>query len=848
MKVKVVMLDGGGNTVEKYFFHNFASLFQFYYYGCNKSYFKESLFLKKKTTIDIYRIMKSKNSLFSFAKAKGNLVAVALAAVLMAANTTVALAQNKAAASNGTENTIGGVDNLYGIDPSSANCTSNGTAETDGDKIVCLYNVGAKKFLSVGGKWGTQASLDGSPYSIYMIWNNGSQTYFLQNKVTGSSAGSYIGIFRDKDGVNGVFVDRKENCAIRFEKAKDYSETNKVYLVKIHAASSPFTQLGYLTAYPNDENKLCDYATSLATEGTPEYKNQEWKVITKKEYYLLFNTAPAYMKSPVDASFLITCPDFRINDTDAAKWLIGGENLPDDVKSHVYFGDKKMYKTYNIIGNTKDESWTGRTEPHQQKYGQYFYCYTKGLRGFNICQDVKVHKGGWYLLRCNGFSTANSSENIATNKKPLANLFITVLGADNKPIEEIYSAATLDGISQADAETLGNTYEGAGIGRAFFEGKYENQVQICLDKALNGKEITNDNPVTLRIGFYVDSTTESEADANELTAVDDFKLLYAGPRRNPELILDEESTDLRYLTEAADEYKNSVLHLNRKLNDNMWNSLILPVDLTWGQMKRTFGDAVKVAKLTALTENSVQFVTVEPKNDDDVMVTAFEPYIVFPPYTQVKSAAYTVDRFYTSKGEDNSEWLGTDYSHSNSENNRLTKTISADHYDITMVSLDREKLLQHVNTDTWESKIKFSATGGGHGTMVCKGTMAKTYDNGKIIEGRDDLNGDYFMYKGKLIQVPHNENGKQYSYGLKAFRCWFELDNSSAKSISLLINGVEDSATGIADIHGNTDRTSYKRGIDGVFNMNGQMVRRGCSLEGLPKGLYVVNGKKIIIK
>ena len=794
--------------------------------------------------------MKSKSYLLSFAKAKGSIAAVALAAVLMAANATVASAQNKATASNGTENTIGGVDKLYGIDPSSANCTNKGLAETDGDKIVCLYNVGAKKFLSVGGKWGTHASLDGSPYPIYMIWNDGSKTYFLQNKVTGSSAGSYMGIFKDKDGVNGVFMDRKENCAIRFEKAKDYSDKNKVYLVKINEVTSPFKQLGYLTAYPNDENKLCNYETSLAAEGTTEYKNQEWKVITKNEYYLLFNTAPAYMKSPVDASFLITCPDFRVNDTDAAKWLIGGENLPDDVKSHVYFGDKKMYKTYNIIGNTKDNAWTGRTEPHHQKYGQYFYCYTKGLRGFNIYQDVKVHKGGWYLLRCNGFSTANSSENIATNGKPLANLFITVFGADGNPIKEIYSAATLDGISQADAETLGNTDEGAGIGRAFFEGKYENQVQVCLDKAPNGKEITSDNPVTLRIGFYIDSTDKSEVDANELTAVDEFKLLYAGPRRNPELILDEESTDLRYLTEAADEYKNTVLHLNRKLNDNMWNSLILPVDLTWGQMKRTFGDAVKVAKLAALTENSVQFVTVEPKNDDDVMVTAFEPYIVFPPYTQVKSAPYTVDRFYTSKGEDNSEWLGTNYEKSTDEKNRLTKTIHADHYDITMVSLDREKLTRYVNTTNWESTTIVSATSGG---MDCKGTMAKTYDNGNIISGRDDLNGDYFMYKGKLIQVPSGnmDDGKPYSYGLKAFRCWFELtDKTSAegKPVSLFIDGVADSTTGIDDIHGNTDCTSYKRGIEGVFNMNGQMVRRGCSLEGLPKGLYVVNGKKIVIR
>lgn len=766
-----------------------------------------------------------------------------------------ASAQNKATENNGTENTIGGVDNLYGIDPSSTYCT-NGTNETNGDKIVCLYNVGAKKFLSIGGKWGTHASLNVSPYSIYMRWNSGSSTYFLQNKVEGSGTGQYMGIFKDKDGVNGVFMDRKENCAITFEPAEGYSETNKVYLVKINSFN-PSKQLGYLTAYPNDENKFCNYETNLAAKNTPEYKNQEWKVITKNEYYLLFNTNPAYMKSPVDASFLITCPDFRIHDAGAAKWIIKSEDKSADVNSHVRFGDETMYKTYDKVSNSKDDGFTGRTEAHQQKYGKYFYCYTKGLRGFTFYQDVKVHKGGWYLLRCNGFSTANSSENITTNGKPLANLFITVLGADGKPNEKIYSAATLDGISQGDAYQLakthnGKAYEGAGIGHAFFEGEYENQVQICLDKAPNGEKISDKNPVTLRIGFYVDPTDKSEVDANELTAVDNFKLLYAGPRRNPELILDEESTDLRYLTMATDEYKNSVLHLNRKLNDNMWNSLILPVDLTWGQMKRTFGDAVKVAKLAALTENSVQFVTVEPKNDDDVMVTAFEPYIVFPPYTQVKSTAYTVDRFYTSEGEDNSEWLGTNYEKSKDEKNRLTKTIDADHYDITMVSLNREKLNEYVNTTNWESKTTFSATGGNHGTMTCKGTMAKTYDNGKIIPGRDDLNGDFFMYKGKLIQVPHGEkeDHERYQYGLKAFRCWFELTGNTKpeNTLSLMIDGVEDSATSIDDIHGSSNSTSYKRGIDGVFNMNGQMVRRDNSLEGLPKGMYVVNGKKVIIK
>lgn len=262
-----------------------------------------------------------------------------------------ASAQETSSTNNGSRSTLTGVDDLTGVDPSSDYCTSN-TEETDGNKIVYLYNVGAKKFLTIGGKWGTHASLDVTPHSIFMIWNGGSKTYFLKNKVEGSGTGPYMGIFKDKDGVNGVFMDRKENCAIRFEKAKGYSEKNKVYLVKINTLP-PINPLGYLTAYPNDEDKLCDYATNLATEDTQKYENQKWKIITKKEYYELFNTAPANMKSVVDASFLITCPDFRIHDAGAAKWIIKSEDQSANVNSHVLFGDETMYKTYDKVSNQK---------------------------------------------------------------------------------------------------------------------------------------------------------------------------------------------------------------------------------------------------------------------------------------------------------------------------------------------------------------------------------------------------------------------------------------------------------------------------------------------------------------
>lgn len=785
--------------------------------------------------------MKEKKTLFSFAIARGSKKFLATAALTLLASINAAFAQGAVGVTeNQTESDgqVNGIDEIVGIDPSDDICTTKGLNETDNNKTFCFYNVGAKKFLSVGGYWGTHASLNVSPHALFFKKSTTSGAYYLENKLSGSGTGTYVGV------QGGIYMDRGATN-IRFEKSTNYTDKNKTYIIKVN-------NTGYLTAYPDNENMYCNYEANQYNTTDSKYKNQEWKIISKAEYYQLFNASPANMKAVVDATFLLKAPDFRVNNTEAAEWKIGRQANNADFKNKLRFGDETMYKDYTNVSTT---TWTtGYNGNHQNSYGKYFYCYTRGQRNFYVYQDIKVHKAGWYLLRCNGFSTSNSMENIKANGKPLAYLFSVVIGTDGKPITSTSTASTLNVISQTEADELAKQSAGAGIGVAFFEGKYENQVHMCIDKTPDGKEISNDNPVTLRLGFYVDPTQNgaSEAADNEITAVDNFKLLYAGPRRNPELVLDEESTDLRYLSEANDIYKNSVLHLNRKLNDNMWNSLILPVDLTFGQMKRTFGDAVKVAKLNSLTNSTIQFVTVEPKQDDEVMVEAFVPYIIYPPVVNTISPSYTVEKFYTSEGEDNSEWLGTNYEKSTDDNNRLTKTIPANHYDIVMVSFDRDKLKEYVDTKTWISNTIVEGEDAQR-KLTCKGTMAKTYDDNGIISGRDDLNGHFFMYKGKLIQVPegNNEKDERYSYGLKAFRCWFELNDKNESGnngkMSLLIDGIEDSATSISDIHTDTNRSQYKRGIEGVFNMNGQIVRKGLSTDGLPKGMYIVNGKKVII-
>lgn len=788
-----------------------------------------------------------------------------LFAALMAlmTNTTKTFAEN----SSTKYGVVNNIDDLVGIDPSRAYLSLTGYKKPSDDKLLFIYNVGTKRFLSPGGKWGTQASLDNTAYALWLNEPSSNAGCFnIADNMGGNGDRNYLGNGSKPGDTEDLFMDCKRHNFV-FEQAPDYTDKSKVYYLKMtHDDGNNY----YVQANPDDNP---DYHTLNKTKLTKDdagYKYQEWKIITKKEYYELVNANPANMEDVIDFSFVMKAPDFRVNNTEASNWNATAQS------DKIFFGDNKQYRIFDKRGATNGSSdWDGTYVPdHQKDYGKLFYSYARGAKNFEFYQDIQVHKAGWYLLRCNGFTTQVNSEG-----KVSARLMIAVVKADGSIDKtKVYSAATLNKQSVADASKLmADDASGTGAGRAFFNGKYENQVQVCLDekdlKAMGIDKIDNDHPVTLRIGYYVDNDCELKDD--DVTCVDNFKLLYAGPRRNPELILDEDQPSLVYLSNAKDVYKNSVLHLKRTFTEGQWNSLILPVDLKFGQMKRTFGDDVKVAKLKSLKDNVVIFRTVEPEQDSDVMVKAFEPYIIKPTsLTEDLGLPYTAEKFYTKLDEttgeiSNAQWLGADgKSVSTKEDNRFELTIPAGHYDITMVTLNRDSLIKHLNFSeeyktyydegkydlidwdnkvSWMSQTSFS-TGAKEGDLTCYGTLAKTYDEDKgvILPGRDNLSGDYIMRDGKIVQVPQKQQ-----YGLKGFRCWFEVKGSHpiAAAPRLEIDGIIDDATSIDDLNSQPSQfTSRHKGISGVFNLDGQKVRDGESTQDLPKGIYIVNGRKVVVR
>lgn len=792
-------------------------------------------------------------------------------------NTTKTFAQTFGTTYEAADN----MDKLVGIDPSDA-CVAGSydSAEpTDPSKQLCLYNIGTKRFLSVGGYFGTHAALDNTPHGLWFESVDNAADYndnrfWINNRVAGSGSGTHLGcesssssghLYMDRsngndgiDGLNGQDNKRNGATTFRFEKAPDYTETNKVYYLIMNRYVKNAWYTFYVDAFPGNEALDCNINGTKKTKTDAGYKTQEWKIITRKEYYKLTLLNPANMVDVIDFSFLIKAPNFRVNDTDASTWKATNNGA-----NNIYFGDNSMYKTYSQVGTT---SWTKFDGTHQKDYGKLFYSYARKAKNFEFYQDITVHKAGWYLLRCNGFTTQVNKDG-----KVSARLMMAVVTNNTINKTAGYSAATLNNLSrEAASKLMAADATGQGAGRAFYNGKYENQVQVCLEEKTLGK-IDNDHPVTLRIGYYVDS--DCELKDGDVTCVDNFKLLYAGPRRNPELILDEDQTSLVYLSNAKDVYKNSVLHLKRTFTEKKWNSLILPVDLKFGQMKRTFGDDVKVAKLTSLKNNVVIFRTVEPKQDDEVMVKAFEPYIIKPTsLTEDMGLAYTAEKFYTrlmdgsTSETNNAYWLGKDgKSESHDPNDRFELRIPNNHYDIFMVTLNRDSLIKHLNFSeeyktyydkgeynkidwdkvSWISQTSFS-TGAKENDLTCYGTLTKTYDENGILSGRDDLSGDYIMREGKIVQVP-----KDKQYGLKGFRCWFEVKGSHpiAAAPRLEIDGIIDDATSIDDLNSQPSQfTSRHKGISGVFNLDGQKVRDGESTQDLPKGIYIVNGRKVVVR
>lgn len=104
----------------------------------------------------------------------------------------------------------------------------------------------------------------------------------------------------------------------------------------------------------------------------------------------------------------------------------------------------------------------------------------------------------------------------------------------------------------------------------------------------------------------------------------------------------------------------------------------------------------------------------------------------------------------------------------------------------------------------------------------------------------------YFGTDGKLYRYDVGESTADLA--VQGTRTWLRPKNpSAARELSFFFEGYDDDdVTGIIEIVNNSN-ISNKQGVSAIYNLSGQKVSDG-SLDGLSKGVYIVNGKKRVIK
>lgn len=796
----------------------------------------------------------------------------------------------KAQDSNGSASAFDGLENLVGISKadmmSKAEKGTLGEFPKDMSQIFFLYNVKTGLLLNVGGYWGTHVSLQeyGMPLWVYKDtdgWIHFQQDIDKQGASSGEGCSLEYFYKASNTGAaavnNGVFVDRdiyaSKSSSTVIQRgwtiepiSGDAKETFRIYTYRRNEdgySKNTTYKRYYLSAASSvvDVDKNC--GAFLETD-KPNYSDDgsKWRIFSYEQLYNLQKNSIGF-KSSLDLSFKLECPGFNRDNGALEKW-----------KTAVYkqgaigsfrFGLEKRYKTdpshglNDYKGSVTSYTFNGTTyyniNDYQTHLGKYYCADIKHTRGA-VYQVVHVAHGGSYVIECKAYSNTNKAKLFAVllndPKEGTTNYKEIVEGSLRETV--VMQTANMSQTEQTNLHISEQNMDYAG--KEFYGShKYFNSVLVQVPEG--GGNIC--------FGVRVGSVAENEnvAEDGEWTVFDDFRLLYAGSTTSRDLILDEDKDNLNYLLDCTETYDDVVLHLNKKSfnkNINKWNTIVLPVDLNKDQFTQAFGANARLAELTTLTRNQIQFKTVEiaKKGNNDVVLAAYVPYIIYPTkdLANERTPAYTAILHKTGTGTEGGEHK---------------VTIAENHIDIPNVSLkknDKNKNdLFGLIKDTWSLNLEHVKVADKteaseivtDGTLAAYGTFARTYGskiadtetrftidkNNLIIAGRDNLQNSYFFHEGKMVYAGKNVRG------LRGFSVWFKQYNPTPGTASskFILDGI-DYTTDVERIMATEDSSiDSKFAKLGVFNLNGQLVRSGSTdVSGLPSGIYIVNGKKVFVK
>lgn len=278
-----------------------------------------------------------------------------------------------------------------------------------------------------------------------------------------------------------------------------------------------------------------------------------------------------------------------------------------------------------------------------------------------------------------------------------------------------------------------------------------------------------------------------------------------------DIVFDE---DVHISDKSGKRYKqNLTMYFKRTFVPGKWNSVILPVNLTKAQFEEAFGATAKLSEASEVYQDNQNLVIgfkpveerfVEGKN---IYLQAHKPYIIW------------VDEA-TVRDHQNKTWTTNDVG-----------SITGEIYMVDKTQVDGVSYTYNEATAIKPVSETFAIGEGIDASWGLTGLQFQaSYDPAQSL-----VIGDYGWNAGNLYHL-------RKAHTMKGYRCWLTPTWASASQsqTTLSFGFGQGELTGVE-----TAPSAEQQGELKIFNLQGQ---RLSSLQGVQPGVYIVNGKKMVVK
>lgn len=735
--------------------------------------------------------------------------------------------------------------------------TNNESLETivsssaDPNKIY-LYATGHKKFVTVGGRYGAQPILAevGMYFYVEKVAANDDRYYihsWVNNPTTSQGTGNadYLGVEPLMDTDQRIFLTDPKNESMKsiylyVDRGINNTHDDGTYpspeRIKWHIKSVD-TKNGYqiYSTWSDNQkysdNAVRDYYLSYYADPNSQKKflvvttdksqAETFYFIKKEDYRKVINSQN---KKYINVSGLVRDARFERNN----KGIDGTFDLKGDYntksKNNVWqFRYDRNYDTY-VFPNKQDNvedlaymtAWVGCEGSSENQKGNY------------LIQKITKLKPGLYRVNCQGFYFNPNDKNDKDN---------TSFVFASQDYTDISNQTALKTIEPADWDSMQNmTYHGDEVTADGLNGYVDPSIKHCVnagkifaesnpyeDKDVDSRKYDNSVAVLVKADEGSETGTlyigaGKRANEGGYAFFDNFQLFYMGDKQ---WYLDATNTSTSEFTTTKndndnyhtpsginhnpagdDHYEYPVTYnIRRYFNLDKWESLILPCTLTGDQVKQTFGGdkEVKLSVFDKVEGTCVKFRSVNPDTEG---IVAGKPYII---KVGKKADIETKNDVYTFP------W-----------GNSITVKVKGPIYQVKGV------VPPTFNGDgvTTEEEISGGYKVQFHGFYYDKGAApahAYVVNNGNMYHLSSDWNN--FVGTSWYITITDAQG--------------------NAKALSFSFDG-DSSTTAIENVTRQEDAAVQTDGF--VYNLSGQRVGTRNNMSNLSSGIYIVAGKKVVVK